>query len=91
MRNAELYSVRYQSMEQLQSTTNGDSDLSGKKLGEIPLSKDAIDLDLRINEGYQSYSAELLRLALLNPDGTFGCLAKAVFSGQRPSENLAIT
>jgi hypothetical protein len=39
--------------------------LHSKKLGEIALNKEAFDLDLKINEGYQSFSAELLRLALL--------------------------
>jgi len=35
------------------------------KLGEVSVNNDAFELDLKINEGYQSYSAELLRLALL--------------------------
>jgi hypothetical protein len=43
----------------------GQPDLRGKKLGEITVNREAFDLDLKINEGYQSFSAELLRLALL--------------------------
>src|SRR5262249_2779898 len=34
-------------------------------LGEVSIDRDAFELDLKINEGYQSYSAELLRLSLL--------------------------
>jgi len=34
-------------------------------LGEVSVDRDAFELDLKINEGYQSYSAELLRLSLL--------------------------
>jgi hypothetical protein len=34
-------------------------------LGEIAIDRDAFELDLKINEGYQSYSAEILRLSLL--------------------------
>jgi hypothetical protein len=34
-------------------------------LGQVSVNRDAFDLDLRINDGYQTYSAELLRLALL--------------------------
>jgi ABC-type siderophore export system fused ATPase/permease subunit len=36
-----------------------------RKLGEIEINKEAFELDLKINEGYQNYSAELLRLSLL--------------------------
>jgi hypothetical protein len=35
------------------------------KLGQVSVDHDAFGLDLKINEGYQAYSAELLRLALL--------------------------
>lgn len=35
------------------------------KLGEISINKEAFELDLKINEGYRNYSAELLRLPLL--------------------------
>lgn len=34
-------------------------------LGQVSVNRDAFDLDLKINDGYQTYSAELLRLALL--------------------------
>jgi hypothetical protein len=34
-------------------------------LGQVSVNRDAFDLDLRMNDGYQAYSAELLRLALL--------------------------
>ncbi len=34
-------------------------------LGEVCIDRNAFELDLKINEGYQSYSAELLRLSLL--------------------------
>ncbi len=34
-------------------------------LGEQSINRDAFELDLKINEGYQQYSAELLRLSLL--------------------------
>ncbi|SEB98364.1 hypothetical protein [Terriglobus roseus] len=38
---------------------------SSKRLGEVAINKEAFELDLKINEGYQGYSAELLRLSLL--------------------------
>jgi hypothetical protein len=34
-------------------------------LGQVSVNRDAFDLDLRMNDSYQAYSAELLRLALL--------------------------
>lgn len=42
-----------------------ESDSDYRKLGEVSINDDAFELDLKINEGYQAYSAELLRLALL--------------------------
>jgi hypothetical protein len=38
-------------------------------LGEVVLDEHLLDVDFKINEGYQSYSAELLRLALLTLSG----------------------
>jgi hypothetical protein len=38
---------------------------SFKTLGEQAIDRDAFELDLKINESYQQYSAELLRLSLL--------------------------
>lgn len=35
------------------------------KLGQVSVNNSAFELDLKINDGYQAYSAELLRLALL--------------------------
>jgi hypothetical protein len=52
-------------MEQPQPIGTDQSDAEGKKLGEIAVDNDAFELDLKINEGYQNYSAELLRLSLL--------------------------
>lgn len=34
-------------------------------LGQVSVNRDAFELDLKINDAYQAYSAELLRLALL--------------------------
>jgi hypothetical protein len=31
-----------------------------RKLGEVSVNNDALELDLKINEGYQAYSAALL-------------------------------
>ncbi|HEX3684760.1 MAG TPA: hypothetical protein VHU83_19645 [Bryobacteraceae bacterium] len=52
-------------MEDSEQIATSHLDLQRKKLGEISINKDAFDLDLKINEGYQNYSGELLRLALL--------------------------
>src|SRR5882757_976504 len=61
----EHYIVSCERMEHPEQIASSDLDLKRKKLGEISINKDAFDLDLKINEGYQNYSGELLRLALL--------------------------
>jgi hypothetical protein len=38
-------------------------------LGEQSINRDAFELDLKVNEGFQDYSAELLRLSLLAISG----------------------
>jgi hypothetical protein len=48
------------------SASEGDSFGS---LGEQAINSDAFELDLKINAGYQAYSAELLRLSLLAISG----------------------
>lgn len=55
--------------------------LHSKKLGEIPIPKDTFELDLQINEGYQAYSAELLRLALLAMTGLAAVWIKVFVPG----------
>src|ERR1039457_206413 len=42
-----------------------ETDLKKLKLGQVPVDNEAFGLDVKINEGYNAYSAELLRLALL--------------------------
>ena len=42
-----------------------ETDPRAVTLGQVSVNRDAFELDLKINEGYQAYSAELLRLALL--------------------------
>ena len=42
-----------------------ETDDSFETLGAQAIDRDAFELDLKINEGYQQYSAELLRLSLL--------------------------
>lgn len=42
-----------------------ETDFTNLTLGQVPVDKDAFELDVIINQGYNAYSAELLRLALL--------------------------
>ena len=42
-----------------------EADLKKLKLGQVPVDDEAFGLDVKINEGYNAYSAELVRLALL--------------------------
>jgi hypothetical protein len=42
-----------------------ESAAENHKLGEVSVNREAFELDLKINDGFQAYSAELLRLALL--------------------------
>lgn len=46
-----------------------DASISGHSLGQQPIDNEAFGLDLKINGGYQQYSAELLRLSLLAISG----------------------
>lgn len=52
-------------MDQLPMALESENKSEKVKLGEVPINREAFELDLKINEGYQNYSAELLRLALL--------------------------
>ena len=52
-------------MSQPNSVPVDQSKTANLKLGQVAINNTAFDLDLKINEGYQNYSAELLRLALL--------------------------
>jgi hypothetical protein len=57
-------------------------------LGEVAINKEAFDLDLKINEGYQNYSSELLRLALVTLGGLGAVWLKIYLPpvpGHRPS------
>ncbi len=40
-------------------------DVESLKLGQVSVNREAFDLDLEINRGFQAYSVELVRLALL--------------------------
>ena len=61
-----------------------------KKLGEVSIDSEAFGLDLKINEGYQNYSAELLRLALLILTGLSAVWLKVYLpSSQTPPPNLS--
>ncbi len=54
------------------------------KLGQVRVDHDAFGLDLRINDGYQAYSAELLRLALLVLTGLSAVWIKVYLLSQVP-------
>jgi hypothetical protein len=56
-------------MRDTPSNNTQKQNLDGRKLGEISINNDAFELDLKINDGYQNYSAELLRLSLLALSG----------------------
>lgn len=59
-------------------------------LGETSINRDAFELDLKINEGYQSYSAELLRLSLLALTGlSFVWLKLYLPDKDAPSRDLS--
>lgn len=51
--------------EDSNSDDNGCTRSRKTKLGEVSVNKDAFDLDLKINEGYQRYSEELLRISIV--------------------------
>jgi hypothetical protein len=61
----------------MSATTSKEPD--SKTLGEQTINKEAFELDLKINEGYQQYSAELLRLSLLAITGLSAVWLKIQF------------
>src|ERR1019366_2704098 len=74
-----------------QTTTLDQPQMS---LGEVVIAKEAFELDLKINEGYQAYSQELLRLALLAIAGVSTIWLKLYLDPSQkahPSIHLEIT
>jgi hypothetical protein len=59
-----------------------------KYLSEIAVSKDAYEIDLAVLDRYQSFSAELLRLALLGQAGCGFLIANVVFKAADSSGSL---
>lgn len=51
-----------------------------RSLGQIGLPNNAFDLDLRINEGFQNYAAELLRISLLVMTGLAVVWLRLIFT-----------
>ena len=62
-----------------------DDSMQSRSLGEISLDPDTFDLDLKINEGYQAYGSELLRVALLAIAGLAAVWLKIYLPGSGPS------
>ncbi len=54
-------------------------------LGQVSVNRDAFELDLKINEGYQAFSAELLRLSLLVLTGFSAVWLKVYLPKGQPS------
>jgi hypothetical protein len=65
-----------------QHNTSSKAGLAGRTLGEIKV--DAFEQDVAVNDRHQSFSAELLRLALLGVGGV-GYIAARRFADHGPS------
>jgi hypothetical protein len=80
-------------MKNTASTSDpSDQNDPSMKLGEVSVNNHAFELDLKINEGYQSYSAELLRLALLVLTGLGVVWIRLYFAHdcRRPRESTGV-
>jgi len=72
-----------------QQNTSSKAGLAGKTLGEIKV--DAFEQDVAVNDRHQSFSAELLRLALLGVGGVGYIAARSFADHSLPGTGLELS